>query len=241
MGIFSNNSLKLSWRIGTDYAKTEDEYFGIIKILAQENGVELTGLEIAAMSSVVPELSRVFSHLIKKYLKCPLITVTAKTNLGLSFPMKNPEFIGADLIVNAFAAKEIYRENCIVCDFGTATTIQLVGADGFFHGTVIAPGVITSASNLFKKASLLSDVELKPPPNILGTNTENALLSGILFGNSFMLDGFIAAIRREYRHLGKIKAIATGGIAGLICHNSKEIDLINKNLTLDGLNLICQR
>ncbi|RLC53097.1 MAG: type III pantothenate kinase [Candidatus Cloacimonadota bacterium] len=241
MGIYRDNSLVHSWRIGTDYAKTEDEYFSIIKILSQEGAVDFAEISIAAIASVVPELTRVFSHLVKKYLKCPLIVVTAKTDLGLSFPMKNPEFIGADLLVNAFAAKEIYRENCIVCDFGTATTIQLVGADGFFYGTVISPGVITSAANLFKKASLLSNVELKPPQKVLGTSTEDALLSGILSGNTFMIDGFISAIRDEYKHLGTIKAVATGGIAGLICQNSRKIDLINKNLTLDGLNLICQR
>ena len=192
-----------------------------------------------AISSVVPELTRIFSHLINKYLKCDVEIVNAYSELGLEFPIEDPGFVGSDLVVNAFSAITKYKTNCIICDFGTATTIQLVGRDGRFFGTIIAPGVITSAKNLFDSTALLSNIQLKKPEHLLGTNTTDALLSGIITGNSFMLDGFIKALKKEYQHLRSIKTIATGGIAELICSNSKEIDIIDKNLTLDGLNLIC--
>ena len=239
MGFYSNTEFLYSWRLNTDKAKTEDEYFAIIKQLTDERKLLLPQVKKVAISSVVPELTRIFSHLINKYLKCDVEIVNAYSELGLEFPIEDPGFVGSDLVVNAFSAITKYKTNCIICDFGTATTIQLVGKDGRFFGTIIAPGVITSAKNLFDSTALLSNIQLKKPEHLLGTNTTDALLSGIITGNSFMLDGFIKALKKEYQHLRSIKTIATGGIAELICNDSKEIDIIDKNLTLDGLNLIC--
>ena len=239
IGFYSNTEYQYSWRINTDQAKTEDEYFIIIKQLANEQNLILSQIEKVAISSVVPKITRTFSQLITKYLKCDIEIVNANYELELKFPMEDPSFIGSDLIVNAFSAITKYKTNCIICDFGTATTIQLVGGDGFFFGTIIAPGVITSAKNLFDSTALLANVQLEKPEHLLGINTTDALLSGIVTGNSLMLDGFIKAIKNEYKHLGSFKTIATGGIAELICKDSKEIDIIDVNLTLDGLNFIC--
>jgi type III pantothenate kinase len=218
MGFYSGRTIVCSWRLSTDKSRTEDEYYTIIKNLAVENEINFNRIGKAVISSVVPELTRLFSHLNKKYIKCPLQVVDAYTDLGLKYPVKDPGFIGSDLVVNAFSALKKYKANCIICDFGTATTIQLVSADGNFRGTIISP-----------------------PETLLGTNTKDALLSGIITGNAIMLDGFIKAIKEQYKNLGKIKTIATGGIAELICRNSKEIDVIDKMLTLDGLNMICQQ
>ena len=241
VGFYFKTEFQYSWRLNTDKAKTEDEYFSIIKQLADDRRLTLSQINKAVISSVVPGITRTFSHLINKYIKCSINIVDAFSDLGLKFPMKDPGFIGSDLVVNAFSAKEKYKTNCIICDFGTATTIQLVGEDGHFYGTVIAPGVITSAKNLFDSTALLSNVQLKEPKHLLGTNTTDALLSGIITGNSLMLDGFIKEIKKEYKSLGSIKTIATGGIAELICKDSKEIDVIDKNLILDGLNRICYK
>jgi len=239
MGFYSETVLQYSWRLNTDKAKTEDEYFSIIKQLADNHKLMLSQITKTAISSVVPEITRIFSHLIKKYFNCDVDIVNAYSKLGLQFSVTDPGFIGSDLVVNAFSAIEKYNTNCIICDFGTATTIQLVGKDGYFFGTVIAPGVITSAKNLFDSTALLANVQLTKPEHLLGTNTTDALLSGIVTGNLMMLEGFIKAIKNEYKHLGEIKTIATGGISELICSDSEEIDVINKNLTLDGLNFFC--
>jgi len=241
MGFFSATELLYSWRINTDKSRTEDEYFTIIKQLADNHELDFSEIIKAAVSSVVPEMTRIFSHLINKYVKCDVEIVTAYTDLGLRFPVDDPGFIGADLVVNAFSALQKYRTNCLICDFGTATTIQLIGKDGQFYGTVISPGVITSAKNLFESTALLSQVSLKKPEILLGTNTKDALLSGIVAGNSFMLDGFLKALKVKYKQLGEIKTIATGGISELICSDSDEVDIIDKTLTLDGLNYICNK
>ncbi len=240
-GVYHRNELQYSWRFDTNKTKTGDEYYRTLKSFALEHSLNFEKLSKIAFASVVPELTHVFMHLFKKYSKCPVINVNAYTDLGLSFPMKDPGFIGADLVVNAFSAKEKYKTNCIICDFGTATTIQLVSADGFFYGSIIAPGILTSAASLFKKASLLSEVELQQPKNLLGKNTRDSLLSGIIRGNTFMIDEFIRAIKKEYHDLKGIKTIATGGIAEMICKNSSEIEIIDKYLTIDGLNFICKR
>ncbi len=241
VGIYTEGNLFHSWRLRTDKESTEDEYFAILRILFSEEKISFNDFNICALASVVPALTQVFAHLIVKYFGCKIEIITGNSNLGLTFPMANPNYIGADLIVNAFAAWKKYKTNCLICDFGTATTIQLVGADGYFYGVSISPGVRTSANSLFNIASLLSNIGLQTPDKILGTNTKSALQSGIVLGNAFMVDGIIKKIRQDYKHLEDIKTIATGGIAKLICESTKEIEIVDKTLTLDGLQLICER
>lgn len=237
MGVFADETFVDSRRISTNLSKTEDEYYVIIKNLLSDI-ISIDDISIITLSSVVPFVTRVFDHLIKKYIKRKLIIVTANTELGLEFSMKNPETIGADLLVNAFAAKEIYKKNAIVCDLGTATTIQLIGENGYFYGTAIIPGIVTSANSLFKKASLLSNIRLEKPNFILGTNTKDALLSGIIRGHAFLLDGFINEIKKEFSQLDDILVIATGGMSPMVYELSSHIDVVDKNLTLHGLNII---
>ncbi len=240
-GIYHEGVLTHSWRIGTDIARTEDEYFVTLDRLFGHAGYHADGIGAVALASVVPPLTRVFDHITAKYLSAQFLNVNSATDTGLTYPVKDPSYIGADLVVNAFSAWQKYKANCIVCDFGTATTIQLVGKDGFFHGAIIAPGVMTSSASLFQKTAQLSSIRLEKPGNVLGTNTRDAMLSGIVGGSAHMIDGFIHEIRAEYAHLGEIKSIATGGISGLIAENMKTLDHIDKNLTLDGLYAICRK
>ncbi|MBC8384105.1 MAG: type III pantothenate kinase [Candidatus Cloacimonetes bacterium] len=240
-GLYEDNNQKYLWRCETEKSQDHKFYYRNILDQAITLGFDLNNIAKIAVSSVVPSLKDTFTKLVKTKFKCPFIFVDAYTNLGLSFPMPDPGFVGSDLIVCAFSALQEHHTNCLICDFGTATTFQLVGSDGFFFGSAIAPGVHTSANGLFQKASQLFKIDLSTPANLLGTSTRDSLLSGIINGNFFMLEGFIRAIKNEYRHLPGILTIATGGIAGLICKNSKEIDLIDPNLMLDGLNLICDK
>ncbi|MBW6515817.1 MAG: type III pantothenate kinase [Candidatus Cloacimonetes bacterium] len=241
IGIYNSQELYCSWRLDSDASRTEDEYYALISSLASENQVDLKNIEICCISSVVPELSRIFEHLITKYLTSKIFNVNAYTVLGLTFPVTDPGFIGADLIVNAYSAWKKYNTNCIICDFGTATTIQLIGKDGYFHGTIISPGVVISSANLFQKASLLTKIQLETPQHTLGTNTRDALLSGIIKGHSLMVDAFIRRIKEDYRDLGEFRVILTGGIAHLIGDNLEEEATIDKTLTIDGLFRICMQ
>ncbi len=240
-GVYRSGKLTFSWRFSSDKKKTSDEYFSLLYTLSANTEITFSDFAVCAISSVVPVLTRTFHHLVERYFQCPVINVTALTELDLSFPMPDPSFIGADLIVNAYSALKKYQGNCIVCDFGTATTLQLIGKDGFFHGTIIIPGVNTAANSLFEKASLLTNIQIERPNSLLGTSTKEALLSGIVLGNSLMIDALINRVKTEYQHLGEFIIIATGGISSLICKDSQEVQYIDKNLTLDGLYYICKR
>jgi type III pantothenate kinase len=185
----------------------------------------------------VPELTRIWHHLCQKYFSAQVFTINGYTPLGLSYDVADPGFIGADLIVNAFAAWQKYQSACIIIDLGTATTIQLITSTGRFLGTIIAPGIRTAATQLFEKAALLSEIELTPPPRLLGTNTSDAMLSGIVTGHAMMIEGFISKLNSAYPEHHPLKVIATGGIADLITPMVDSIDVMDKALTLNGLNL----
>jgi type III pantothenate kinase len=186
---------------------------------------------------VVPELTRIWHHLCQKYFTAQVFAINGYTALGMTYNVIDPGFIGADLIINAFAAWKKYNSTCIVIDLGTATTIQLITHQGRFMGTVIAPGIRTAAAQLFEKAALLSEIELSTPEQTLGTNTRDAMLSGIVTGHALMIDSFINKLKTEYIEYQPIVSVATGGIADLIMPLITSIDYIDKTLTLDGLNL----
>jgi len=237
-GVFEGENLKCTLRISSDSQKTADEYFAVINSICAHNKINLDTIEKVILSSVVPSLTRCFEHLFQRYFSCKSIIINGYTKLGLTYSVSDPGFIGADLIVNAFSAWKKYQSPCIICDMGTATTIQLVDQKGHFYGTSILPGVVTGAFNLFEKAALLSNIQLEKPQFLLGTTTKDALLSGIILGHAYLIDRFISEIKNQYSQLGDIKSIATGGISSLICENTKNIDIIDKTLTLDGLYLI---
>lgn len=241
VGVYHHQGIVCSWRINTSRNQTEDEYFAILNSLALGRDIDLKRIDLCAVASVVPELTRVFLKLLNKYLQAEIINVTANTSLGLTFPVSDPSFIGADLVVNAYAALHKYRSNVIVCDFGTATTIQLIDQTGKFYGTIIAPGMIISSEYLFQRASLLKRIQFETPQCTLGANTKDSLLSGIITGHCLMVDSFIRQIKEEHSTLGSIKVIATGGISTLLEKSLKEVEYIDKSLTIDGLFLICQQ
>jgi type III pantothenate kinase len=197
----------------------------------------LKSIHYVAIGSVVPELSRIWIHLFQKYSSARIVDIKATSPLGLTYMVDNPSFIGADLVANAYGAWKKYHTNCIIVDLGTATTVQVVSASGLFIGAAIAPGLRTGASFLFEKAALLSEVELSSPPHVLGTNTHDALLSGIVSGHAIMIEGFINRIRMQYPELEPIKTIITGGISELLKPLVSNIDCLDKTLTLDGLHM----
>lgn len=234
--IFSPDSLTDTFRMASDRIKTSDEYYVLIKNLSGD-----TEIDYICVSSVVPAISRTIEHMIIKYYKVPYYFVTGNSDLGLRFSIPDPGYIGPDLIVNAYSAWKKYNKNTIICDFGTATTVQFIDSEGFFHGTAILPGLITGAYNLFEKAALLSNIQLESPNEILGTNTRDALLSGLIRGHAFSMDGFVKAIKEKYKDMLPLQTIATGGIAGLVSEQSASIDIVDKSLTLDGLYLIARK
>jgi len=240
VGLFTESAIERVWRLQTDSSRTVDEYWSLLNSLSSSEGYDLKEIKIVVLSCVVPYLKGVYRELTDKYIGCEFINVTCKLDLGLTYPTDDPSYIGADLLVDAYAAFTKYRSNCIICDLGSATTIQLVGADGKFYGTVISPGLMTSADSLIKKAAQLTGIELSDEMPLLGKNTREAMLSGILRGHALMIDGFISQIREEFSTLNPIKVVATGGIAKLVSRFTRFIDVVDETLTLEGLNGIAE-
>lgn len=226
------------WRIITDPARDAAWFAQEIGQQCSATGVALSQLDAIAFSTVVPALAPVLAAFATQYTSAAWMDVSWASDLGLIFPVEDPSYIGADLVVNAWAAKEKYQTNCIICDLGTATSIQLVGADGYFYGTSILPGVMTATNSLIQKAAKLQDFELATPPTLLALNTADALRSGIVHGHRMIIDGFVQEIRAQHPDL-PITAIATGGLAQLICADSHQIDVIDPLLTIEGLQRIC--
>jgi type III pantothenate kinase len=181
----------------------------------------------------------VFSKVSTKYFNVEPLVVNSKTDTGISIDIDAPERLGADRIVNAVAAADLFTPPLLIIDMGTATTFDVVGDGGVYEGGAIAPGMNLSAGALFEKAALLPAVELKQPARVIGKNTQDAMRSGIVFGYVELVDGIINRIFTEKRR--QMKVLATGGLARVIAEQSRHVDTVVPDLTLYGMKLIAQR
>jgi len=166
--------------------------------------------------------------------------VHGRADLGISFEVDSPpELIGADRIANTLAIKERYKSDCIVVDIGTATTFDLITAEGHYLGGVIAPGIFTCAESLVKKAAMLHRVEIEVPEHIIGKNTETMMQSGIFFGAVSQIDGIVEKIKAEWGIACRV--IATGGFVNMLAKYSRQFDTVDPNLTIDGLRIAYEK
>lgn len=237
IGIFIRNILRNYYRVSSNHFLTVDECGILIRQLIGE--VKTEKIEGVIIASVVPALTTVYEEMSIKYLHSEPVIVSSKLSLGMKILYDNPEQVGADRIANAVAAFEIYGGPVIVVDLGTATTFDVVSEKGEYLGGVISPGIETSSANLFQKAALLSKVELKKPKKVIGTNTQESLKSGIIYGAVGQIDEIVKRIEKELKHIPKI--IGTGGLAELIYKESSSIQKIDPTLTLKGLKIIYDR
>lgn len=237
VGVFIKNILRNYYRVSSNHFLTVDECGILIRQLIGE--VKTEKIEGVVIASVVPALTTVYEEMSAKYLHSEPVIVSSKLPLGMKILYDNPEQVGADRIANAVAAFEIYGGPVIVVDLGTATTFDVVSEKGEYLGGVISPGIETSSANLFQKAALLSKVELKKPKKVIGTNTQDSLKSGIIYGAVGQIDEIVRRIEKELMHIPKV--IGTGGLAELVYKESNSIQKIDPTLTLKGLKTIYNR
>ena len=191
------------------------------------------------VSSVVPELEDAYCKYAARHFSCEPIFVDNAINFGLKINYSPPESLGIDRLVAAFAAREKYGAPCIVCDFGTATTIDVVNSKSEFLGGIIAPGMQTMSESLFARTSKLPKIEIEKPAGVIGNSTTKAIQSGIYFGYISLVDGIIERIIGELGE--KPPVVATGGFARLIAETSVGINAVDDDLLLDGLRLIYEQ
>jgi type III pantothenate kinase len=236
LGVFDGERLRASWRIGTKASITADEYAMIMKDLFGFAGIEFKQIDGVIISSVVPPLLPVMSEMCRKYFKLEPLVVTSETRTGITLKYDNPREIGADRIVNAAAAYKLFGGPLIIVDFGTATTFCAVTKNGEYLGGAITPGVKISAEALYQRAAKLPRVELVRPRTVIGRDTVSAMQAGILFGYAGLVDGIVERMKKE---LGAdAVVIATGGLAELVAPETKTINEVRPDLTLQGLRLL---
>ena len=239
LGVVDEQGIVFQERISTDIDRTELEYAVLIKNALEVHG--LTGDEITGgiMSSVVPPLVHIIKSAIKKLIGITPMVVGAGLKTGLDIKIDNPKTLGADIVVDSVAAKEIYGAPCIVIDMGTATTITVISKNGDYVGGVIVPGVRSSLEALVSDTSQLPRVSLSSPKRFICTNTIDCMKSGIINGQAALVDGMID---RFWQELGyQTNVVATGGLSRVIIPKCNHDITLNNDLMLVGLKLIYDR
>jgi type III pantothenate kinase len=231
--------LAAHWRITTHRAQTVDEYGVFFVKLFEMKGLSPAQVTHIIISSVVPPLDSTLREVCQEYFHLQPLFVEPGIKTGMSVLQDNPADLGADRLVNSIAAFERYGGPCIVVDFGTATTFDVISAKGEYIGGAIAPGLGLSADALFTRAARLSRVDIKRPAKVIGTNTVTHLQTGLYYGYIGLVDGILERIIGE---LGaQPRVIATGGLARQISEDSRYITEIDDMLTLDGLLILFER
>jgi type III pantothenate kinase len=245
LGLYRLNSDELitHWRISTLRTQTADEYGVLFLNLFSMRKVEASGVSSIIISSVVPPLESTLRQMCERYFNLKPMFVEPGIKTGMPILVDNPAELGADRLVNGVAAFARYGGPCIVVDFGTATTFDVISAKGEYLGGVIAPGLAISAEALFARAARLSRVDVKKPAKVVGTNTVAHLQSGLYYGYIGLVDGILERMLQEIKtpDSSTPKIIATGGLARLVADDSRFIETIDDMLTLDGLRLIYER
>ncbi len=239
LGVYRGDELVAHWRIQTDQRRTADEYAVLLGDLMALGGFDEGTISHGIMSSVVPPVVFELTGFFERHVRVPALIVGPGIRTGMPILYENPREVGADRIVNAVAAFDRLASGCVVVDFGTATTWDVVTPKGEYLGGVIAPGVGISAEALYEHAAKLPRVEIIQPSKVVGRNTIASMQSGLFHGYLGMVDSVVDTIRREVDF--DIRCIATGGLAKLFASRSKVIEDTDEMLTLRGLKILFER
>ncbi len=221
------------WRTATEPNRTADEYGVWLAQLMTMAGLPHNCLNACIIASVVPQSVFNLRNLSRRYLNVEPLVIGENVELGINVRTSKPSEVGADRLVNAVGAQILYSGPLIVIDSGTATTLDVVAADGGFEGGVIAPGIHLSVEALHAAAAKLPRVALKRPDRIVGNDTVSAMQSGVFWGYIGLIEGMIARIKAEYGE--PMTVVATGGVASLFHDATDTIDHFDPDLTIRGL------
>ncbi len=240
LGLFREKELVGQFRMTTNMDRTSDEYGIFICDLIEHKGFELERVTDVIIASVVPGIMHSLTSGIIKYLHTTPIIVSAGIKTGLRILAENPKQLGADKIVDAVAAYQLYGGPVIVIDFGTATTFDLINDKADFLAGVIAPGIRTSAKALWGGAAMLPEIEIRKPVSILAKETISSMQAGLVYGYIGQTEYIIRKMKEESGYLNA-KVVATGGLGKIIAKETKLIDVYDPILTLSGLRLVFEK
>ena len=228
------------WRIRTDAHRTSDEYAVWLFTLMTAQDFHASQISSAIISSVVPDANFEIKTFVRGYLSCePRMITNGELDIGMPILLDNPRELCADRLINAYAAWQLLKAPCIVIDFGTATTFDVISAIGEYRGGVIAPGINLSLEALQRGAAKLHGIAISHPEHVIGTNTSAAMKSGIYYGYAGLIEGIVTRIKAERNE--PMTVLATGGLAPLYAQATTMIDRVDPDLTIRGLRLIHAR
>ena len=237
IGLFNGDKLDKTWRVATNISYTADEYGMTLRSLLANVNLEFSDIEGVIISSVAPTLNYTLEHMCSYYMHKKPIMVGPGVKTGIHVKYADPAQVGADRIVNAVSAYNLYGGPCIVIDFGTATTFGVMTENGEFLGGAICPGIKSSMEALVNTTAKLPRIELKRPDKVVNRTTVTNMQSGLIYGFIGMVEYLIKKIKRELK-LSECKVIATGGMGEILAKDIQEIDKLDRTLTLKGLKII---
>ena len=235
LGLFEDGTLRRSFRVSSETRRTADE----VRLLLHQAFPEVAAGVSAVIGSVVPVQTPLYLDAARRLTEGEPLLVGSDTTAGIKIEYRDPGSVGADRIANAAGAFDRYGAPAIVVDFGTATTFDVLLEGQRYLGGVIAPGILTGAEHLGRRAARLGAFELKPPTHVVGRSTEESLQSGVFYGAVGKVDAIVRRISAEEGITPKV--IATGGLAAAIAAHSETIQEVDPDLTLYGLRIIFER
>lgn len=243
LGVFRGERLLQSWRLATLRERTADEIGLMVLRLFEHHAIKPSEVSGVIIASVVPPLTGTMAEMAERYIQRKPLLVEPATRTGMDVLYENPSEVGADRLVNGVAAYEKYGRAelrpIIIVDFGTATTFDVITAQGEYLGGAICPGVQISADALFQRAARLPRIEVRKPAQVIGRTTVGSMQAGLFYGYVGLVEGLVQRLRRELT--ARAVTVATGGLASLIAPETTVIDHIEPDLTLHGLRLVWER
>ena len=237
VGLYEGKEIKSHFRMTTKLPRTSDEYGTLISELIERQGFKVSDVSGVIIASVVPNVMYSLTSSIVKYFDTEPLIVGPGTKTGIRIDTINPREIGPDRIVDAVAAYELYGGPILVLDFGTATTYDLVTAEGHFVAGITAPGIRISAKALWEGTAKLPEIEIVKPSSILAQDTITSMQAGLMYGQIGQTEYIINRVRKESGY-NDLKVVATGGLGRIISDETDMIDEYNADLTLEGLRII---
>lgn len=235
-GVYEKGKLKHDYRVASEVVRTEDEIGIVVLSLLEHDGIKPRKIEGVGISSVVPNLTNILERMSEKYFACEPLVINSDLDLGVEVAYDEPHSVGSDRICAAVAGYRKYGGPLIILDFGTATTFDVVSAEGVYLGGAIAPGLETGATDLQRRAAKLPRIELRFPENVIGKTTVKSMQSGIMFGAVDAMEGIVRRIKSS---LGTdAQVVATGGYAKIMSAQATVINHIEPTLVLEGVRII---
>jgi type III pantothenate kinase len=238
LGLFSGEQLIHKFRLETNKSKSAEDYAIDMVELFLNKKIDCLKIVNVALVSVVPNLNPTIENAVQKFYGGEILTAGRNLKLDIKIEIKNKQEVGQDRLVNSIAGYKKFGGNLIIADFGTATTLDVIGANGEYLGGIIAPGIHLSIKALHDMTAQLPKIQVKAQKNVIGKSTVEAMNSGIYFGYISLVQGLVEKIKSELNQ--PMNLVLTGGLSSLFGEALVTPEFIQPDLTLEGLN-ICSK